>query len=86
MPCLQPANPYLPVAPELVPLQAVTVVESDRAIVRDGIEAEFPGVQGLARSNIFSPTKGEELTTQHQQKSASEFNLERLESRGRCVF
>ena len=51
-------------SPELVSLHAVTVIQSDRAAMGDGVEAEFSGVQGLTWPNIFSPTKGEELTKQ----------------------
>ena len=61
MPCPQDAGPYLPMAPELVPLHAVTVVQSDGAAVGHSIEAELPSVQGLAWPDILSPAEGEEL-------------------------
>lgn len=51
----------LPIAPVLVSLHPVTVIQCDRATVRDGIEAELPGVKWLPRADVFSPTKGEEL-------------------------
>lgn len=51
-------------SPELIPFHAVTVIQSDRAAMGDGVEAEFSGVQGLTRPNIFSPAKGEELAKQ----------------------
>lgn len=54
----------LPIAPVLVSLHAVTVIECDRAAVRDGVEAELPGVKWLPGPDVFSPTKGEELGKQ----------------------
>lgn len=51
----------LPVAPVLVPLHPVAVVERDWAAVRDGVEAELPGVKRLPGADVFSPAKGEEL-------------------------
>lgn len=52
---------YLPVAPELVALHAVAVVQSDRAVVGDGVKADFLGVHGVARPDVFSPAEGEDL-------------------------
>ena len=68
-------------APELVPLHAVTVVESDGAAVGHGIEAELPSVQRLAWPDILSPAEGEELIGRQQQKSNGERNSERFARR-----
>lgn len=54
----------LPIAPVLVPLHPVTVIQCDRTTVRDGIEAELPGVKWLPRTDVFSPAKGEQLEKQ----------------------
>lgn len=54
----------LPVAPVLVSLHPVTVIQCDRATVRDGVEAELPGVKWLPRADVFSPAKCEELGKQ----------------------
>lgn len=54
----------LPIAPVLVSLHPVTVIQCDRATVRDGVEAELPGVKWLPGADVFSPTKGEELGKQ----------------------
>lgn len=54
----------LPIAPELVPLHPVTVIQCDRATVRDGIEAELPGVKWLPGTDVFSPAKSEQLEKQ----------------------
>lgn len=52
---------YLPVAPELVSLHAVAVVESHRAVVGDGVKADLLGVHGITNPNVFSPAEGEHL-------------------------
>ena len=83
---LPTGGPYLPMAPELVPLHAVTVVESDGAAVGHGIEAELPGVQGLAWPDILSPAEGEELIGRQQQKSKGERNSERFARRRSMSF
>lgn len=51
----------LPIAPVLVSLHSMTVIQCDRAAVWNGIEAELPGVKWLSRADVFSPTEGEEL-------------------------
>jgi len=51
----------LPIAPVLVALHPVTVIQRDGATVRNGVEAELPGVERLPGADVFSPTKGEEL-------------------------
>lgn len=58
----------LPIAPVLVSLHSVTVIQCDRATVRDGVEAELPGVKWLPRADVFPPTKGEELGKQSDNK------------------
>lgn len=52
---------YLPVAPQLVALHAVTVVQGDGAVVRDGVEANFFGVHGVAHTDVLSPAECEHL-------------------------
>ena len=52
---------YLPVAPQLVAPHAVAVVQSERAVVGDGIKADFLSVHGVANPDVFSPAKGEDL-------------------------
>lgn len=54
----------LPIAPVLVALHPVTVIQRDGAAVRNGVEAELSGVKWLPRADVFSPTKGEELEKQ----------------------
>lgn len=58
----------LPIAPVLVSLHPMTVVQCDRAAVGNGIEAELPGVKRLPGADVFSPTKGEELGKQSGNK------------------
>lgn len=58
----------LPIAPVLVSLHPMTVVQRDRAAVGNGIEAELPGVKWLPGADVFSPTKGEELGKQSGNK------------------
>lgn len=53
--------PYLSVAPQLVPLHAVTVVQGDGAVVGDGVEADFFGVHGVAHPDVLSPAECENL-------------------------
>lgn len=58
----------LPIAPVLVSLHPMTVVQRDGAAVRNSVEAELPGVQRLPGADVFSPTKGEELGKQSGNK------------------
>lgn len=52
---------YLPVAPQLIALHAVAVVERDGAVVGDGIEADLLGVQRVAHPDVLPPAKREHL-------------------------
>lgn len=54
----------LPIAPVLVSLHPMTVIQRDRATVRDGVKAELPGVKWLPGADVFSPAEGEELEKQ----------------------
>lgn len=49
------AHTNLSVAPQLVPLHTVTVVQRDGAVVRDGVEADLPGVRGVAHADVLTP-------------------------------
>lgn len=66
---------YLPVAPQLVALHAVAVVQSERAVVGDGVKADFLGVHGVAHPDVFSPAEGEDLRRERRrvQKLAARF-------------
>lgn len=52
---------YLSVAPQLVALHAMTVVQGDGAVVGDGIKANFLSVHGIAHPDVLSPAKCEHL-------------------------
>lgn len=54
-------RPYLPVAPQLVTLQAVAVVQGDRAVVGDGIEADLFSVHGAPHPDVLLPAKRKHL-------------------------
>lgn len=65
-PCTVPqkdAHTNLSVAPQLVALHAVTVVQSDGAVVRDGVEADLPGVHGVAHADVLPPPQRQHLGT-----------------------
>lgn len=53
--------PYLSVAPQLVPLHAVAVVQGDGAVVGDGVEADFLSVHGVAHPDVLPPAEREHL-------------------------
>lgn len=53
--------PYLPVAPQLVALHAVAVVQRDGAVVGDGVEADLFSVHGVADTDVLSPAECEHL-------------------------
>lgn len=52
---------YLPVAPQLVALHAVAVVQRDGAVVGDGVEADLLGVHGVSNADVFPPAEREDL-------------------------
>lgn len=52
---------YLSVAPQLVAFHAVAVVQGDGAVVRNGIEANFFGVHGVAHPDVLSPAERKHL-------------------------
>lgn len=52
---------YLPVAPQLVALHAVAVVQGDGAAVGDGVEADFFRVHGVAHADVLPPAEREHL-------------------------
>lgn len=52
---------YLSVAPQLVSLHAVAVVERDGAAVGDGVEANLLGVHGVAGADVLAPAEREHL-------------------------
>lgn len=52
---------YLPVAPQLVTLHAVAVVQGDGAVVRDGVEADLLGVQRVAHPDVLPPAERKHL-------------------------
>lgn len=54
-------SPYLSVAPQLVSLHAVTVVQGDWAVVRDGIKADLPCVHGVTHPDILPPAECQHL-------------------------
>lgn len=58
---LQQRLSYLPVAPQLVALHAVAVVQGDGAAVGDGVEADFFRVHGVAHADVLPPAEREHL-------------------------
>lgn len=58
---LQSGLVYLPIAPQLVALHAVAVVQRDGAVVRDGVEADLLGVQWVAHADVLPPAEREHL-------------------------
>lgn len=52
---------YPAVAPVLVAPHAVAVVQSHRAVLRDGVETQLPGVQRVPGPDVLPPAEGEDL-------------------------
>lgn len=46
----------------LVALHTVTVIQGDRTVLTNSVEAKFPGVQGISGPDVLSPAERENLS------------------------
>ena len=69
---------YLPVAPQLVALHAVAVVQGDGAVVGHGVEADLLRVHGVAHPDVLPPAEREHLQVQRHILNSAQSNRNRF--------